>query len=206
VHLIAGRVGSGKTTLARLASNLLIPDTGSVEYEGIRSHTLSFQHPEYHITGSTLREEARSYGVDPSAACAWAGLSGREDEDPFRLSRGELKLFQLSCLLMRPWDLFILDEPFSALDCRAKRAVCRGIEENKSAIVLVITHEQRIFPRTDYLWEIRSGRLACLGAVPGAIAAWESAPGPVRMLREQGIIPANLTYDDLLEAACRMHG
>lgn len=205
IHLVSGRVGSGKTTLALISSRLLHPDAGMVQHDDIRSHTLSFQYPEYHVTGSTLAGEAESYGVDPSAACARAGLAGRSGEDPFRLSRGELKLFQLSCLLMRRWDLLILDEPFSALDCRAKLEVCRWIDENRSGIVLVITHEQHILPRTDELWEMRSGSLIDLGTLPGAIAAWESAPGPIRMLRERGSIPANLTRDDLLEAACRMH-
>ena len=205
VNLVTGRVGSGKTTLALISAQLLCPDAGTVRYEDIRSHTLSFQYPEYHITGSTLAGEAESYGVDPSAACARAGLAERAGEDPFRLSRGELKLFQLSCILMRKWDLLILDEPFSALDCRAKLEVCRWIDESRSSIVLVITHEQHILPRTDQLWELRSGSLTDLGTLPGAIAGWESAPGPVRMLREQGIIPANLTRGDMLEAACRTH-
>jgi energy-coupling factor transport system ATP-binding protein len=202
--MVSGRVGSGKTTFALLSSRLLRPDAGTVEYEGISSHILSFQHPEYHITGRTLDEEAGSYGVDPFTACARAGLAGREHEDPFLLSRGELKRFLLSCILMRPWDLIILDEPFSALDCRGKLSVCQSIHENRSSIVLVITHEQHILPRTDYLWEMRSGTLFGLGSLPGAISAWESAPGPVRMLLERGIIPANLTRDDLLEAACRI--
>ncbi|NYT07373.1 MAG: ATP-binding cassette domain-containing protein [Methanomicrobiales archaeon] len=205
MHLVAGRVGSGKTTLALLSSRLIRPDTGTIGYDGIRAQTLSFQYPEYHITGSTLREEAESYGVDPTAACARAGIAGREDQDPFRLSRGELKMFQISCILMRTWDLLILDEPFSALDCRAKLAVCRAIDEIQSGIVLVITHEQHILPRTDYLWEMRSGVLTGLGTLPEALFAWESAPGPVRMLRDRGILPANLRRDDMLEAACRMH-
>ncbi len=206
VHLVSGRVGSGKTTLALLSAQLLHPDAGVVMCEDIRSRILSFQYPEYHITGSTLHEEAESYGVDSSAACARAGLAGREGEDPFRLSRGELKLFQLSCLFLRRWDLLILDEPFSALDCRGKLAVCRSIEENRGGIVLVSTHEQHMLPKTDYLWEMISGELTFRGALPDAITAWESAPAPVRRLREQGVIPANLTRDDLLEAACRIHG
>jgi len=205
VHLVSGRVGSGKTTLALLSARLLQPDAGAVAYEDITSRTLSFQYPEYHITGSTLYEEAESYGVDPFAACARAGLSGRDEEDPFRLSRGELKWFQLTCLFMNRWDLLILDEPFSALDCRGKLAVCRSIEENRGGIVLVSTHEQYILPKTDCLWEMMSGELTLRGTLPDAISTWESAPAPIRRLREQGVIPANLTRDDILEAACRMH-
>ena len=205
IHLITGRVGSGKTTLALLAARILQPDQGTVLYEGIQSHTLSLQYPEYHITGSTLEKEAASYGVDPDRALTLAGLVERRSEDPFRLSRGELKAFHLICLSLLPWDLLILDEPFSALDCTGKLAACKRISENKNGILLVCTHEQHFLPRTDYLWEMRSGLLTFLGPVPEAVVSWQSAPGPIRSLRAQGILPANLTQQDILEAACRTH-
>lgn len=205
VHLITGRVGSGKTTLALLAARVLQPDQGVVQYEGIRSHALSFQYPEYHITGSTLEKEAASYGVDPDRALALAGFADERSEDPFRLSRGELKAFHLTCLFLRQWDLLILDEPFSALDCKGKLTVSGCISEYKKGIILVATHEQHFLPRTDYLWEMRSGLLTFLGTVPEALKSWQSAPSPIRSLRAQGILPANLTQQDILEAACRTH-
>ena len=205
VHLITGRVGSGKTTLALIAARVLQPDRGAVRYEEIQSNTLSFQYPEYHVTESTLEEEAFSYGVDPDRAFALAGFEDKKSGDPFRLSRGELKAFHLSCLSLRQWDLLILDEPFSALDCRGKLAASRSISENKKGIVLVCTHEQHFLPRTDYLWEMRSGLLTFLGPVPEALTSWQSAPGPIRILRARGHLPANLTWQDILEAACRTH-
>lgn len=205
IHLICGRVGSGKSTLALLAARVIQPDLGLVEYEGIHSRTLSFQYPENHVTGSSLEEEAASYGVDLDQALDLAGITAGKTLDPFRLSRGELKAFHLACLFLRPWDLLILDEPFSALDCKVKMAVSGHISRLKKEIVLVCTHEQHFLPRTDFLWEMRSGLLTYLGPVPEAIPSWESAPGPVRDLYQQGILPANLTWQDILEAACRMH-
>jgi energy-coupling factor transport system ATP-binding protein len=203
VHLISGKVGSGKTTLSQIAAGVLDPDSGSISDSGIYRRTLSLQYPEYHVTGSSLAGEAASYGLEPGQALLRAGLDGQEGRDPLSLSRGELKRFYLACLSLRDWDLLILDEPFSALDCEEKRRQCRVIEQNRKGIVLVFTHEQHILPRTDYLWEINGGRLESLGRLPDAVREWRSPPGPLKDLLDRGIIPANLTEEDLLEAVCR---
>ncbi len=205
VHLIIGRVGSGKTTLSQIVAGVLDPDSGKISESGIHRRTLSLQYPEYHVTGTSLAGEAASYGVEPGPALSLAGLDGQDDRDPFSLSRGELKRFHLACLSLRSWDLLIFDEPFSALDCQEKRRQCRAIEQNRQGIVLVFTHEQHILPRTDYLWEINEGRLDFLGKPPDAVWKWRSPPAPLRQLRDRGVIPANLTEKDLLEAACRTH-
>jgi energy-coupling factor transport system ATP-binding protein len=202
VHLISGRVGSGKTTLSQITAGVLEPDSGRVTSAGVQSRTLSLQYPEYHITGATLAHEASSYGVEPVRALSLAGLDGQGGKDPLSLSRGELKRFHLTCLSLRTWDLLILDEPFSALDCQEKRQQCRMIERNRSGIVLVFTHEQHILPRTDYLWELDGRNLNFLGRVPEAIRHWKFPPMPLRYLLGRGIIPANLMEEDLLEAAC----
>jgi energy-coupling factor transport system ATP-binding protein len=203
VHLISGRVGSGKTTLAQITAGVLDPDSGSILYSGIEQKTLSLQYPEYHVTGSSLAREAASYGVEPGPALSLAGLDGQDARDPLSLSRGELKRFHLACLSLRTWDLLVLDEPFSALDCQEKRRQCRAIEQNRQGIVLVFTHEQHILPRTDYLWEINGGRLDFLGRLPDAVREWRSPPAPLKGLLDRGVIPANLTEEDLLEVVCR---
>ena len=203
VHLISGRVGSGKTTLAQIAAGVLEPDSGSISDSGIHRRTLSLQYPEYHVTGSSLAREAISYGVEPGHALSLAGFEGQDVRDPLSLSRGELKRFHLACLSLRTWDLLILDEPFSALDCQEKRRQCRVIEQNRPGIVMVFTHEQHILPRTDYLWEIDGGGLRCLGRLPEAVREWKSPPAYLKHLLDKGIIPTNLTEKDLLEAVCR---
>jgi energy-coupling factor transport system ATP-binding protein len=202
VHLISGQVGSGKTTLSQITAGVLEPDSGEVTSSGIQTRTLSLQYPEYHITGATLAQEAFSYGVEPGRALSLAGFDDMGGRDPFSLSRGELKRFHLTCLSLRTWDLLLLDEPFSALDCQEKRHQCRMIERNGSGIVLVFTHEQHILPRTDYLWELVSGNLTFLGLVPEAIRHWKYPPMPLRYLLGKGVMPVNLQEEDLLEAAC----
>ena len=166
IHLVTGRVGSGKTTLARIMAGVLSPSSGEILREGISSCMLCQQFPEYHVTGSSLAREAESYGIVAEKALDVAGLTGREGEDPFRLSRGELRRFQIACLSLRDWDLIVFDEPFSALDCQEKQKERRRISTLSSRIVIVFTHEQRYLPKTDYLWEMRDGVLNYLGTVP----------------------------------------
>jgi energy-coupling factor transport system ATP-binding protein len=203
LHLVTGDVGSGKSTLALIVAGLFSPACGTVERQGIASQMVVFQSPEFHITGSTLDEECRSWGADTAEVLASAGLAGKKDEDPLRLSRGELKRLILSCALLRPYDLLILDEPFSSLDCQNKERLCRTLSLRPAGITILFTHEQSFFPRVDRIWEICSGTLQDRGRVPEALAQWEHAPRVVKNLVGKGIIPDNISHADLREAVCR---
>jgi len=204
VHLVNGSVGSGKSTLALVAAGLLTPSEGSVTRTGIGSAMLLFQFPEWHITGRTVEEEASSFFVPSKKVLVRAGLSGRCDDDPFTLSRGELKRLLLACVLERQDDLLVLDEPFGALDCRGKEWARREIgKRRREGIVILCTHEQHFLPPVDWIWEFSGHTLACRGRVPQALASWTNAPDVVRKLVEKGSPPRNVTPEDIREAACR---
>jgi energy-coupling factor transport system ATP-binding protein len=203
IHLISGPVGSGKSTLAMIASGLLNPAAGEIRKDGIRAVVLSLQFPEYHITGKTIADEVRSWGLESDEILRDSGLVGRGSEEPSSLSRGELKRLQLTCALAARGDLLILDEPFSSLDCQGKSDLCRKLSDRSKGITLLMTHEQWYFPRVKEIWVLDSGRLTGLGPVPEAIGAWINAPVQFRSLIAAGIIPDNITPEDLTEAACR---
>ncbi len=204
IHLVSGDVGSGKTTLAQVFAGLIVPASGTVARDGILSVMLSFQFPEYQVTGLTVREECESWGVDPGDVLAAIRLHGRDALSPLKLSRGELKRLHLACLLTHTYDLLILDEPFSSLDCSEKERVCQQLSKRTTGITILFTHEQQTFPRVDYIWEIVNGQLVCRGRVPDALLSWQHAPELVRNLLAAGKCPENITPGDLVEAACRM--
>jgi energy-coupling factor transport system ATP-binding protein len=203
IHLVSGDTGSGKTTLALMTAGLLTPSKGSVEREGISLALISFQFPEHHLTGKTVRDECVSWGLDPSDILSQARLTGKDDLSPLKLSRGELKRLHLACALAKQTDLLVLDEPFSSLDCVEKERICKAISCRTSGITIIFTHEQEHFPRVDRIWEISEGSLQCRGSIPEALSCWEHAPEVIRTLIRQGKMPKNMTRDDIVEAACR---
>ncbi len=206
VHLVSGPVGSGKSTLALLLAGLLMPGGGAIRRHDIASALLLLQFPEYHITSPTVAGEVRSWGLEPDDVLARAGLLPRADADPFHLSRGELRRLTLACAVMREPDLLLLDEPFSSLDCSAKRTACRMIEERDKGVTIVFSHEQAVLPRVDAVWEVEAGTLTALGSVPGAIPRWRHAPPYLRYALEQGARPENIRLADAREALCRTRG
>ena len=206
VHLVSGPVGSGKSTLALLLAGLLRPGGGAIRRDGVSSALLLLQFPEHHVTSPTVAEEVRSWGLAPDDVLARANLSARANDDPFHLSRGELKRLTLACAILRDPDLLLLDEPFASLDCTAKRKACAILEERDYGITIVFSHERAILPRVDTIWEMEEGVLLTRGSVPDAIPSWRHAPPYLRYVLEQGARPENIRLSDAREALCRTRG
>jgi energy-coupling factor transport system ATP-binding protein len=205
VHLISGDVGSGKSTLALVMGDLLPVTSGSVVPEKIRSRMVSFQFPEFHVTGTTVHEECESWGLDPVPLLVSIGLSDKYDHDPLRLSRGELKRLHLACVLSRQYDLLILDEPFSSLDICEKQRICRLLSGRHTGITILFTHEQAVFPRVGNIWEIFEGNLCYCGVPPDGLGNWNHVPAIIAKMMAEGKTPKNISAEDLEEAACAIY-
>jgi len=206
IHLVSGDVGSGKSTLALMMAGLRAPESGIVIPEGITKTMLSFQFPEFHVTGLSVAEECASWGLTPDSVTRLAGINVGNETPALSLSRGELKRLHLACILSRDYDLLLLDEPFSSLDCRGKEQVCRQISKQSRGITVIFTHEQSIFPDITHIWEIMRGELVDCGDMPAAARRWQHAPPLVKNLVSAGRIPFKLTPEGIREAACRIRG
>src|SRR5918997_1564810 len=142
---VLGQNGSGKTTLVKHFNGLLGPTEGSVRVEGEETVELGirrlgqrvgyvFQNPDHQIFSDTVADEVafgpkiREMEEDEieervSEALAAVGLEGREEEDPFGLTKGERQRVAVaSVLAVRP-EVLILDEPTTGLDYAEQRSM-----------------------------------------------------------------------------------
>ncbi len=129
---LIGPSGCGKTTLLRIAANLLAPTQGSIRIDGrtpaevnaARQVAWMAQSPAL-LPWLTARENvtlARRFlngqngGVSAVEALEKVGLSSQADAYPFTLSGGMQQRLALARLLLQPAGLWLMDEPFAALD------------------------------------------------------------------------------------------
>lgn len=160
IHL-RGHNGSGKTTLLRAIAGLLLPADGEVRWHGrpIRSlreeyarHVLYLGHRNGIKGDLTAVENLRiactldGYRIEESRA--WQvlgeiGLRGHEDLPTKHLSQGQKRRVALARLLANDASLWILDEPFTALDVAAVDLLQTVIGRHVSAggMAIVTTHQ-----------------------------------------------------------------
>lgn len=131
---VQGENGAGKTTLLRTLVGLSPADAGEIHWNGttVCDRDADF-HRELtylgHLAGlkdeltplenlqlALALEGHRVSEADAMAALATMGLAGREDLPARYLSAGQKRRVLLARLLLRQAALWILDEPFNALD------------------------------------------------------------------------------------------
>jgi heme exporter protein A len=159
---VAGANGAGKTSLLRILCALAVPDAGVVRWNGadVRRERAAFNADLLYIAHAegvkhdllaweNLVFQARLHGqaLARDAACAALGLVGLGEEAhlPARLlSQGQRKRVALAQLHLAPTrQLWILDEPFAALDGDAVAALLAALEVHRArgGIVIYTTHQ-----------------------------------------------------------------
>jgi heme exporter protein A len=159
---VRGRNGSGKTTLLRALCGLLTPDAGQVLWNGQPTRRLAEDfHRETlylgHLNGiksdltgiENLRVSATLDGDPVEDTAIWdalgqMGLGGFEDLPTKVLSQGQKKRVALARLLLSGAPLWILDEPFTALDVDAVDVVQLLIAQHVAdeGMVILTTHQE----------------------------------------------------------------
>jgi heme exporter protein A len=134
---IRGENGVGKTSLLRLLTGLASPESGEVLWNGAdikkvaseyHGQLLFLGHRDALKEDLTALENLRMYAaidgitiseIDAFAALWRFGLKGREDLPVNCLSAGQKKRVLMARMLLRRAQVWILDEPFNALDTAA---------------------------------------------------------------------------------------
>ncbi len=158
LHVVVGRIGTGKSTLALALAGGLAPLSGAIHFEGVSRRLWVGQSPGHHLTGATVESEVESWGLPPEPLLGRLGLAGRGNADPFRLSRGEQQRLVLGCALATDADFLVLDEPFAPLDVPGRIALGRALG-GRPGVTIATTHTDRHLPPATARWRIRNGRL-----------------------------------------------
>lgn len=170
---IVGANGSGKTTLLRALCGLTRPATGEIRWQGEDIHALGDDYRRAlayvgHSNGIqgelTLRENLRV------AACL-SGRAATEDADrtldgvalssyrafPAKiLSQGQQRRLALARLAVARKALWILDEPFSALDARSTEVMTGLLSAHlASGGLIVLTSHQDLAIELETVLRIR---------------------------------------------------
>lgn len=160
VHL-RGPNGAGKTTLLQVVAGLRRPERGQVCWQGlpILDDRSDFRHQLLylgHLPGikavlsvqENLQAAAglRGLGVESrllQQALLQVGLSGYEETPVRQLSAGQRRRVALARLWLEPAAIWLLDEPFTALDAQGIQALEQRLQVHVSAggCVLLSSHQ-----------------------------------------------------------------
>lgn len=142
---LAGANGTGKTTIAKLAAGLLVPDAGTAELRG-RSGMLLQDPTRYCIRERADEEVAVGVAGDRArarSALGALGLAGMEGRHPRDLSSGERERLALASVLVIEPDLLVLDEPTRGVDPQRKAELAELLRAGaERRATLLVTHDE----------------------------------------------------------------
>jgi ATP-binding cassette subfamily B protein len=192
---VVGASGSGKSTIAALATRLLDPDSGVVRLDDHDLRTLALPEVRRHIVlveqepvllHATVAENIRYVRPEATleavrAAAAAAGLApfieslpkGYETivgERGLALSAGERQRVALARAFLANPTVLVMDEPTAALDPMAERLVTEGYRRvMQDRTTVLITHRRDLAMQADAVVVLDGARVAESGS-PGALA------------------------------------
>jgi len=156
---ISGPNGSGKTSLLRLIAGLSFFDSGTIDYDALNLNSEEYNLDFLYLGHLTALSQQLScienlkynsllgnnkLELDFSSALKKVGLEKFENELVGTLSAGQKKRIALSLLFVTQSKVWLLDEPFSALDSKAIKIIEQRIEEhcNSGGICILTTHQE----------------------------------------------------------------
>ena len=156
---VSGPNGSGKTSLMKILAGLSSFETGSIDYDDTKinseRYNLDFLYlghlaalsPELSCLENlkySMRLGNDNLDLDFSDALKKVGLEKFENELVGKLSAGQKKRIALSLLFITQSKVWLLDEPFSALDSKAIKIIETRVEDhcNSGGICILTTHQE----------------------------------------------------------------
>ncbi len=185
---LIGPNGAGKTTLLRILATVLRPTSGSVrllgydlakEYLAIRKH-IGFLPDFFNLYNDlTLREclefFAKAYKVEDKLISQrvdevldYIELQSKRDDFIRHLSRGMVQRMGVGALLVHDPDVFLLDEPASGLDPKARiqlRAILTKLSREGKTIIISSHILTELSGFCSHIALMNEGKIVLQGAV-----------------------------------------
>ena len=204
---ILGRVGSGKSTVAKLVVGLYEPEAGAVLVDGVdvrqidpadlRRH-VGYVPQDVKLFYGSVRENivmgsrrpddeaflraARISGVDKIVGRHPAGFDLPVGEQGRGLSGGQRQAVTIARALLAAPDVLVLDEPTSAMDFATEQAFVVALGEFlKGRTLLLVTHKPTLLPLVERIIVLDAGRVVADGPrekVLQALSANQPQPQP----------------------------
>ncbi|MFQ9980519.1 MAG: ABC transporter ATP-binding protein [Finegoldia magna] len=170
---LVGLNGSGKSTIIRIISGLIIQDNGTIENDfkniGV---LLEGSRNIYHFL--TVRENIKYFSILNNIDDAYVenfmnkyitlfGLEDKLDEEVGNLSRGMIQKVSIMILLAQNPDIIIMDEPTLGLDIISTiqiREIIQDIVEEKNKTVLIVSHDTKLLDSVaDRILFLKDGKI-----------------------------------------------
>ena len=162
---VKGENGSGKTTLLRTLIGLSPPDAGAIRWRGADTrecgeayrralvyigHQAALKDELTPLENLRLALALDGFDADEDHlpdVLRRVGLQGREELPCRALSAGQKRRLLIARLLLRPAELWVLDEPFSALDAPGVELLVRDHREpSRGAAAWPLLHSHQDMP------------------------------------------------------------
>ncbi len=167
---IVGRNGDGKSTLLKILSKQLEPDSGRVTWRGSLSVGYLTQVDKIDDTlsiGQAVVGEGpeHEWATDPKIRDVLQGLLGDLDwsQQVGSLSGGQRRRVALAALLAGDFDIIMLDEPTNHLDVEGVAWLAEHLRNRWSKTaggLLVVTHDRWFLDAVCNLtWEVYGGKI-----------------------------------------------
>ena len=168
IYAIIGANGSGKSTFAKILAGILPADkkgkrmeAGSFGYMPQKNYAFRMSAKANLLLNG--REEARAEALMDALQ-----LRHLEHKRADRLSGGETARMALARLMMKRYDLVVLDEPTAAMDMEttllSERLIEAYVKETGCALILVTHSLQQARRIADEVWYFHKGKLLEAGA------------------------------------------